>query len=147
MENRCYIDHQIGFGRCRVCLLNTISWNEIHAFKDKFASCCIFPQKFYFQNDKLLHVETNDMKVSSAKTFGIINLFLASFLSEHNVERHILLSYNRLSIINCIYIFKRQIIKLSRNYAASVLTVDVGKMIYHLVKQIYHYAQDRKFNG
>ena len=47
------------------------------------------------------------MKVSSAKTFGIINLFLASFLSEHNIERHILLSYNRLSIINCIYIFKR----------------------------------------
>ena len=71
-----------------------------------------FAQKFYFWNDKLLHVETNDMKVSSKKMLGIINLFPSSFLSEHNIERHILLSYNRLSIINCIHIFKRQIMLL-----------------------------------
>ena len=124
-------------------MLNIILWNEIQTPKDEFASCCIPTKVLFLENDKLLDVETNDMKVSSWKLLGIINLFPASILSLYNVERRILQSYNRLSIINCIPIFKRQtdiIIKLSRNYAASVLTVDVGKMIYHLVKQIYHYA-------
>ena len=73
-----------------------------------------FAQKFYFWNDKLLHVETNDMKVSSVKMLDIMNLFPAHFLSENNVERHILLSYYSLTVINCIHAFERQIIKYSK---------------------------------
>ena len=116
MENRCYIDHQIEYGRCRVCLLNTILWNEIQAPKDKFGSCCIPTKVLFLENDKLLDVETNDMKVSSGKMLDIINLFPAHFLSEHNVKKqeNILLSYYSLSVINCIQPFKRQIIKLSK---------------------------------
>ena len=41
----------------------------------------------------------------------------------------------------------KELLSFLRNYVASMVTRDVGKMIYHLVKQIYHYAQDRKFNG
>ena len=96
--------------------MNIILWNEIQTPKDEFASCCIPTKVLFLENDKLLDVETNDMKVSSGKMLDIINLFPAHFLFEHNVKKqeNILLSYYSLSVINCIQPFKRQIIKLSK---------------------------------